>query len=202
MHSDGVSLLPPVKEKEDAHTDPEFQPMKDDDCTFGEYRWEMLRPLETPEPRFTHQHPPSPPPAPRPPSLPCPHSCSLWLGWSSALAPLNLYSRPTSEKKEVTLFWASTTAKHKNLFSSFLVSGGSPGCQLCRTLLCVCVCVWYDIVLSFKQLKVLQVQRIWGCRCFKSLIMTFVNTTYKLESFETHAEVIPIPNYANHHPVV
>ncbi|XP_071753589.1 neuronal cell adhesion molecule-like isoform X2 [Centroberyx gerrardi] len=27
----------PVKEKEDAHTDPEFQPMKDDDCTFGEY---------------------------------------------------------------------------------------------------------------------------------------------------------------------
>ncbi|XP_037624302.1 neuronal cell adhesion molecule-like isoform X11 [Sebastes umbrosus] len=29
----------PVKEKEDAHTDPEFQPMKDDDCTFGEYSW-------------------------------------------------------------------------------------------------------------------------------------------------------------------
>ncbi|XP_077423617.1 neuronal cell adhesion molecule isoform X20 [Vanacampus margaritifer] len=28
----------PVKEKEDAHTDPEFQPMKDEDCTFGEYR--------------------------------------------------------------------------------------------------------------------------------------------------------------------
>ncbi|KAM9503686.1 neuronal cell adhesion molecule-like isoform 16-T20 [Salvelinus alpinus] len=28
----------PVKEKEDAHTDPEFQPMKEDDCTFGEYR--------------------------------------------------------------------------------------------------------------------------------------------------------------------
>lgn len=27
-----------VKEKEDAHTDPEFQPMKDDDCTFVEYR--------------------------------------------------------------------------------------------------------------------------------------------------------------------
>ncbi|XP_068459209.1 neuronal cell adhesion molecule-like isoform X15 [Clinocottus analis] len=27
----------PVKEKEDAHTDPEFQPMKDEDCTFGEY---------------------------------------------------------------------------------------------------------------------------------------------------------------------
>uniref|UniRef100_A0A3Q1AY50 Neuronal cell adhesion molecule n=1 Tax=Amphiprion ocellaris TaxID=80972 RepID=A0A3Q1AY50_AMPOC len=27
----------PVKEKEDAHTDPEFQPMKDDDCTFVEY---------------------------------------------------------------------------------------------------------------------------------------------------------------------
>ncbi|XP_061577032.1 neuronal cell adhesion molecule-like isoform X2 [Cololabis saira] len=27
----------PVKEKEDAHTDPEFQPMKDDDCAFGEY---------------------------------------------------------------------------------------------------------------------------------------------------------------------
>ncbi|KAM9503691.1 neuronal cell adhesion molecule-like isoform 20-T25 [Salvelinus alpinus] len=27
----------PVKEKEDAHTDPEFQPMKEDDCTFGEY---------------------------------------------------------------------------------------------------------------------------------------------------------------------
>ncbi|KAJ8002671.1 hypothetical protein DPEC_G00161310 [Dallia pectoralis] len=27
----------PVKEKEDAHIDPEFQPMKEDDCTFGEY---------------------------------------------------------------------------------------------------------------------------------------------------------------------
>ncbi|XP_018540094.1 neuronal cell adhesion molecule isoform X10 [Lates calcarifer] len=27
----------PVKEKEDAHTDPEFQPMKEDDCTFVEY---------------------------------------------------------------------------------------------------------------------------------------------------------------------
>ncbi|XP_036068189.1 neuronal cell adhesion molecule isoform X13 [Oryzias melastigma] len=27
----------PVKEKEDAHTDPEFQPMRDDDCPFGEY---------------------------------------------------------------------------------------------------------------------------------------------------------------------
>lgn len=31
-------LLCLVKEKEDAHTDPEFQPMKDDDCTFVEYR--------------------------------------------------------------------------------------------------------------------------------------------------------------------
>lgn len=29
-----------VKEKEDAHTDPEVQPMKDDDIIFGEYRWE------------------------------------------------------------------------------------------------------------------------------------------------------------------
>nr|XP_023688484.1 neuronal cell adhesion molecule isoform X5 [Paramormyrops kingsleyae] len=28
----------PVKEKEDAHADPEIQPMKDDDGTFGEYR--------------------------------------------------------------------------------------------------------------------------------------------------------------------
>ncbi|XP_033880948.3 neuronal cell adhesion molecule-like isoform X23 [Acipenser ruthenus] len=28
----------PVKEKEDAHPDPEIQPMKDDDGTFGEYR--------------------------------------------------------------------------------------------------------------------------------------------------------------------
>ncbi|XP_028814994.1 neuronal cell adhesion molecule isoform X4 [Denticeps clupeoides] len=27
----------PVKEKEDAHADPEVQPMKEDDCTFGEY---------------------------------------------------------------------------------------------------------------------------------------------------------------------
>ncbi|KAI1882325.1 hypothetical protein AGOR_G00249510 [Albula goreensis] len=27
----------PVKEKEDAHADPEIQPMKEDDCTFGEY---------------------------------------------------------------------------------------------------------------------------------------------------------------------
>ncbi|MED6292201.1 hypothetical protein CHARACLAT_031227 [Characodon lateralis] len=28
----------PVKEKEDAHQDPEIQPMKEDDGTFGEYR--------------------------------------------------------------------------------------------------------------------------------------------------------------------
>lgn len=28
-----------VKEKEDAHADPEIQPMKEDDGTFGEYRW-------------------------------------------------------------------------------------------------------------------------------------------------------------------
>ena len=28
----------PVKEKEDAHADPEIQPMKEDDGTFGEYR--------------------------------------------------------------------------------------------------------------------------------------------------------------------
>ncbi len=27
-----------VKEKEDAHGDPEIQPMKEDDITFGEYR--------------------------------------------------------------------------------------------------------------------------------------------------------------------
>ncbi|KAG7230969.1 hypothetical protein INR49_024998 [Caranx melampygus] len=33
----------PVKEKEDAHTDPEFQPMKEDDCTFGEYRMRALQ---------------------------------------------------------------------------------------------------------------------------------------------------------------
>lgn len=32
-----------VKEKEDAHQDPEIQPMKEDDGTFGEYRWETLR---------------------------------------------------------------------------------------------------------------------------------------------------------------
>uniref|UniRef100_A0A3B4VQ81 Neuronal cell adhesion molecule n=1 Tax=Seriola dumerili TaxID=41447 RepID=A0A3B4VQ81_SERDU len=35
----------PVKEKEDAHTDPEFQPMKEDDCTFGEYRAGALHSL-------------------------------------------------------------------------------------------------------------------------------------------------------------
>lgn len=45
-----LPLFTLVKEKEDAHTDPEFQPMKDDDCTFGEYRWEkVLRSLEPPE---------------------------------------------------------------------------------------------------------------------------------------------------------
>lgn len=32
-----------VKEKEDAHQDPEIQPMKEDDGTFGEYRWEIFR---------------------------------------------------------------------------------------------------------------------------------------------------------------
>lgn len=31
-----------VKEKEDAHQDPEIQPMKEDDGTFGEYRWEIF----------------------------------------------------------------------------------------------------------------------------------------------------------------
>lgn len=31
-----------VKEKEDAHQDPEIQPMKEDDGTFGEYRWDLL----------------------------------------------------------------------------------------------------------------------------------------------------------------
>lgn len=42
-----VRLLFSVKEKEDAHGDPEIQPMKEDDLTFGEYRWENtdLRPL-------------------------------------------------------------------------------------------------------------------------------------------------------------
>lgn len=34
-------MLSTVKEKEDAHQDPEIQPMKEDDGTFGEYRWEM-----------------------------------------------------------------------------------------------------------------------------------------------------------------
>lgn len=31
-----------VKEKEDAHADPEIQPMKEDDGTFGEYRWALV----------------------------------------------------------------------------------------------------------------------------------------------------------------
>lgn len=33
-----IVLVLLVKEKEDAHTDPEVQPMKDDDIIFGEYR--------------------------------------------------------------------------------------------------------------------------------------------------------------------
>ncbi|XP_057185453.1 neuronal cell adhesion molecule-like isoform X10 [Triplophysa rosa] len=36
----------PVKEKEDAHGDPEIQPMKDDDLTFGEYSDEDHKPLK------------------------------------------------------------------------------------------------------------------------------------------------------------
>lgn len=32
-------FLSAVKEKEDAHQDPEIQPMKEDDGTFGEYRY-------------------------------------------------------------------------------------------------------------------------------------------------------------------
>uniref|UniRef100_A0A672M5J3 Neural cell adhesion molecule L1 n=1 Tax=Sinocyclocheilus grahami TaxID=75366 RepID=A0A672M5J3_SINGR len=36
----------PVKEKEDAHGDPEIQPMKDDDITFGEYSDEDHKPLK------------------------------------------------------------------------------------------------------------------------------------------------------------
>ncbi|KAF6725191.1 Neuronal cell adhesion molecule [Oryzias melastigma] len=34
-----VPVTVPVKEKEDAHQDPEIQPMKEDDGTFGEYRY-------------------------------------------------------------------------------------------------------------------------------------------------------------------
>ncbi|XP_041692900.2 neuronal cell adhesion molecule isoform X4 [Coregonus clupeaformis] len=49
----------PVKEKEDAHTDPEFQPMKEDDCTFGEYSdTEDHKPLKgsrTPSYRTVHR---------------------------------------------------------------------------------------------------------------------------------------------------
>lgn len=33
-----TSVRSTVKEKEDAHQDPEIQPMKEDDGTFGEYR--------------------------------------------------------------------------------------------------------------------------------------------------------------------
>ncbi|MEQ2245953.1 hypothetical protein ILYODFUR_033424 [Ilyodon furcidens] len=33
-----------VKEKEDAHQDPEIQPMKEDDGTFGEYRLQRHSP--------------------------------------------------------------------------------------------------------------------------------------------------------------
>lgn len=36
----GSHCVTAVKEKEDAHQDPEIQPMKEDDGTFGEYRWE------------------------------------------------------------------------------------------------------------------------------------------------------------------
>ncbi|XP_073798497.1 neuronal cell adhesion molecule isoform X4 [Danio rerio] len=36
----------PVKEKEDAHGDPEIQPMKEDDMTFGEYSDEDHKPLK------------------------------------------------------------------------------------------------------------------------------------------------------------
>ncbi|XP_048013766.1 LOW QUALITY PROTEIN: neuronal cell adhesion molecule-like [Megalobrama amblycephala] len=36
----------PVKEKEDAHGDPEIQPMKEDDITFGEYSDEDHKPLQ------------------------------------------------------------------------------------------------------------------------------------------------------------
>uniref|UniRef100_A0A672R5B6 Neural cell adhesion molecule L1 n=1 Tax=Sinocyclocheilus grahami TaxID=75366 RepID=A0A672R5B6_SINGR len=36
----------PVKEKEDAHGDPEIQPMKEDDITFGEYSDEDRKPLK------------------------------------------------------------------------------------------------------------------------------------------------------------
>ncbi|XP_026057776.1 neuronal cell adhesion molecule-like isoform X9 [Carassius auratus] len=36
----------PVKEKEDAHGDPEIQPMKEDDLTFGEYSDEDHKPLK------------------------------------------------------------------------------------------------------------------------------------------------------------
>lgn len=37
-----------VKEKEDAHADPEIQPMKEDDGTFGEYRWASAAAPSTP----------------------------------------------------------------------------------------------------------------------------------------------------------
>lgn len=123
------SLFSTVKEKEDAHTDPEFQPMKEDDCTFGEYRWEkVLRPLESPEPYY---------PSTLAPSLICAQISSLWQGWSSALPPssqplqlTNKWSRITSNRnskqEEVPPHIStSTTVKHKILFFSLLGFGTS-----------------------------------------------------------------------------
>ncbi|KPP61818.1 neuronal cell adhesion molecule-like [Scleropages formosus] len=44
----------PVKEKEDAHADPEIQPMKEDDGTFGEYRYRLLTPSGSLPERVLH----------------------------------------------------------------------------------------------------------------------------------------------------
>lgn len=154
-------LFSPVKEKEDAHTDPEFQPMKDDDCTFGEYRWEkVLRPLEPPEPIFTHQ-----PLAP--PLAFCPYLLSLaGLELCSPSLLLNPYSWPITDQGSPIV----ETRRRRRRWSELLPSWSTRflfwvfgTCYLCWTLLWVGV---LDMTLCCHlRSRILQVQGIYGFGC-------------------------------------
>lgn len=138
------ALAPPiffssVKEKEDAHTDPEFQPMKDDDCTFGEYRWEMV--LRVPRAHFTHH------PLPRPCFTPRLDQ-SGWAGALHSFPPLNPHSWPLtdtgSEEEEMPPpVWTSPPLKHRfflpGLWTSWMAHDRSTGtvCVLNRPMWCL-----------------------------------------------------------------
>lgn len=136
--------------------------MKEEDCTFGEYRWEkVLQPLESPEPIL--QLTPAP-------SLLCAELCSLWLGRRSALQsssqPLQLtnsWPRISSnrnfknkKKFELHLNFCHREAQDSFFFTSWVL--GRPGFYLCWTQCCMCLIwqsgvTWEAGIFRFKGLR-------------------------------------------------